>query len=171
MIRPLDPAHDLQVLRALWCEYLRWGDEQLALHYGLQFGDPDASVAADLAHLEVYTPPLGCLLLAETEAGLMGSVAVRPSAPGVAEIKRLYVRPAARGLGLGQALVSDALKWARQAGYTAVRLDSARFMAPAHALYRQHGFAEIPPYAESEVPPAYWPHWVFMQSALTPTPA
>ena len=57
----------------------------------------------------------------------------------------------------------DAGRWSHE---LVQRLDSARFMAPAHALYRQHGFAEIEPYAQSEVPPAYWPHWVFMQRAF-----
>ncbi|TNY08616.1 GNAT family N-acetyltransferase, partial [Escherichia coli] len=92
---------------------------------------------------------------------------MRPSAPGAGELKRLYVRPQARGLGLGQALVTAALQRAREAGYPRLRLDSARFMASAHALYRQHGFTDCEPYAESEVPPPYWPHWVFMQLSLT----
>ena len=169
-VRPFDPARDLGGLRELWHEYLAWGNEQLALHYGLRLGEAGAMVAADLTHLDSFDAPQGCLLLGETEAGLLGSVALRRSADGVAEIKRLYVRPAGRGLGLGKALVEAALQRARAAGYASVRLDSARFMAAAHALYRQQGFADIPPYAQSEVPPQYWAHWVFMQSPLNPPP-
>jgi len=167
-VRALDRAADLGALRDLWLEYLAWGNDQLALHYGLRLGEAEAMVAADLTHLDSYAPPLGCLLLAETPAGVMGGVALRQSRPGIAEIKRLYVRPAVRGLGLAQALVGAAMRHAREAGYASVRLDSARFMAPAHALYRQHGFTDTDPYAESEVPRIYWPHWVFMQCPLTP---
>jgi GNAT superfamily N-acetyltransferase len=64
--------------------------------------------------------------------------------------------------------VAAALDRAREAGYTAVRLDSARFMADAHALYRRHGFADTAPYDASEVAPEHWPHWCFMQRNLTP---
>lgn len=167
-LRSFDPARDLAALHDLWHEYLVWGNEQLALHHGVQLGEAQATVAADLAHLDSFEAPQGCLLLAETPAGLMGSVALRKSADGVAEIKRLYVRPTARGLGLGRALVETALQHARAAGYSAVRLDSARFMSAAHALYRQQGFTDIPPYAQSEVPSPYWAHWVFMQLSLAP---
>ncbi|RTL15194.1 MAG: N-acetyltransferase [Burkholderiales bacterium] len=166
-LRPLDPDRDLADLRDLWHEYLEWGNDELQRHYGLRMGAADAMVADGLSHLDEFAPPRGCLLLAHTPAGLMGSIALRPSAPGAGELKRLYVRPPARGLGLGQALVTAALQRAREAGYLRLRLDSARFMASAHALYRQHGFTDCEPYAESEVPPPYWPHWVFMQLSLT----
>jgi len=168
LVRPMDSRRDLAALRGLWHEYLAWGNDQLALHYGLRLGEAGAMTDESLAHLDDFAPPQGCLLLAETADGLMGSIALRPSVPGTAEVKRLYVRPAARGLGLGQALVAAALQAARAAGYASVRLDSARFMAAAHALYRQHGFIEAAPYAESEVPEKYWQHWVFMQCPLTP---
>lgn len=167
-LRLADPLADREALAALWLEYLAWANDALETACGLRLGEAAATVAADLAHLEAYAPPQGALLLAHDDAGVpLGCAALRASAPGVAEFKRFYVRPAARGQGVGAAMVRLLLAQAQQAGYRAVRLDSARFMTAAHALYRAHGFVPVAPYAESEIPPAYQPHWVFMQRPLT----
>lgn len=167
-LRLADPLADREVVAALWLEYLSWANDALEAAYGLRLGEAATTVAADLAHLGAYAPPQGALLLAHDDAGvLVGCAALRASAPGVGEFKRFYVRPAARGQGVGAALVQALLALATQAGYRAVRLDSARFMTAAHALYRAHGFEPMAPYAESEIPPAYQPHWVFMQRPLT----
>lgn len=168
-LRLVDPQADRVVLAALWMEYLSWANDALEAAYGLRLGEATATVAADLAHLEAYAPPQGALVLARDDAGVpLGCAALRPSAPGVGELKRFYVRPAARGQGLGTAMLRLLLAQAQQAGYRAVRLDSAGFMSDAHALYRAHGFTPIAPYAESEIPPAYQPHWVFMQRPIDP---
>ena len=78
----------------------------------------------------------------------------------------MYVRPDFRGTGLGRALLDALLAEARQVGYATIRLDSAGFMKTAHALYRAAGFEEIEPYPESEIPPDFQKHWVFMQKRL-----
>ncbi|MCA0174749.1 MAG: GNAT family N-acetyltransferase [Proteobacteria bacterium] len=167
-LRLADHEADRAALAALWLEYLGWANDALEAACGLRLGDAATTVAADLAHLEAYAPPLGALLLAQDDAGaLVGCAALRASAPGAGEFKRFYVRPAARGQGVGAALVQALLARAQQAGYRTVRLDSARFMTAAHAMYRAHGFEPTAPYAESEIPPAYQPHWVFMQRPLT----
>ena len=94
-----------------------------------------------------YVPPGGCLLLARRYGKAVGIVGLKPLAPGIAEIKRLYVVPEARGLGLGKALAERAIAAARAKGYEGVRLDTHRpSMAAAIALYRSLGFKEIPPY-------------------------
>ena len=94
-----------------------------------------------------YAPTGGCLLLARRGSNAMGVVGLKPLAPGIAEIKRLFVVPEARGLGLGKRLAEHAIAEARARGYERVRLDTHRpSMAAAIALYRSLGFVEIPPY-------------------------
>jgi ribosomal protein S18 acetylase RimI-like enzyme len=78
----------------------------------------------------------------------------------------MYIRPAFRGRGLGRGLLRTLVSEARDIGYSKVRLDSARFMEAAHALYRSAGFQEIEPYDESEIPPDFREHWVFLEKAL-----
>lgn len=92
-----------------------------------------------------YAPPAGALLL----AGRVGVVGVRPLEPGIAEMKRLYVAPAARGRGLGRALALAAIDAARAAGHKAIRLDTLDHMVEAIALYRALGFREIAPYYDN----------------------
>ncbi len=104
--------------------------------------------AGELAGLpEPYAAPAGCLLLARQKGASVGVVGIKPSAPGIAEIKRLYIVPEARGLGLGRRLAGCAIGAARARAYRAVRLDTHRpSMAAAIALYRSLGFREISPY-------------------------
>jgi ribosomal protein S18 acetylase RimI-like enzyme len=116
----------------------------------------------ELAHLgEMYGPPLGGLLLArdsggvETEDGeAAGCVALRRLDDGTAEMKRLYVRPAFRGRGVGRLLALALLDAAREIGYARVRLDTLPSMGTAQSLYRSLGFVEIAPYYPNPVPGA-----------------
>jgi putative acetyltransferase len=103
---------------------------------------------AELAGLPApYHPPAGCLLIARRERAPVGVAGLKPLAPGIAEIKRLYVVSAARGAGLGRALAERAIAEARAKGYGSLRLDTHRpSMGAAIALYRDLGFIEIPPY-------------------------
>ena len=91
-----------------------------------------------------YVEPQGCLLVAADGDSLGGCIALRPLATGrdarsVAELKRLYVRPAMRGSGAGRALAQSALARARAAGYAEVRLDTLATMAEARRLYASLG--------------------------------
>jgi len=95
---------------------------------------------------EMYGPPRGLLLLAKIEDDLAGCVAVRPLEAAVCELKRLYVRSAYRGTGLGRRLTETALQAARDLGYERIRLDTLPQMAAAQRLYEDLGFQDIPAY-------------------------
>jgi GNAT superfamily N-acetyltransferase len=113
--------------------------------------------AEELATLPgAYAPPAGCLLLAECDGEYLGCVALRPLGDGVAEMKRLFVAPAARGSGLGRQLVAAILDVARTRGYRAMRLDTVPSMAAARKLYEAAGFVEIPPYCDNPIPGAIY---------------
>lgn len=107
-----------------------------------------------------YAPPRGALLLAMVDGKLAGCCAMRPldsaDYPNAAEMKRLYVRPQFRGLGLGRQLADAALDAARQGGYACVLLDTLNDMEAARALYVDLGFEEIPPYYHNPIPGAHY---------------
>jgi ribosomal protein S18 acetylase RimI-like enzyme len=110
-----------------------------------------------------YTPPRGRLLVVERDGSIEGCVALRPLEDGVAEMKRLYLRPAARGGGLGRRLALAVIREAERAGYERLRLDTLPSMGAAIAMYRDLGFGEIAPYRHNPVPGA-----LFLERALHP---
>lgn len=99
---------------------------------------------------EQYREPQGVLLLVVAPDGAeVGTAAVRLLAPGLGEIKRMWIRPGHRGRGLGRRLLEVCLDEARRLGCARVRLDTARHMAAALRLYRDAGFTEIPDYNDN----------------------
>lgn len=134
-------AQDLLAVRDIFIEYAS------TLSVDLCFQDFDAELAALPGD---YAAPRGALLLARVDGAIAGCCALRPmdssDYPNAAEMKRLYVRKAFRGFGLGRQLAEAILDEARRAGYSAVLLDTLDEMEAARALYEDLGFEEIPPY-------------------------
>lgn len=109
--------------------------------------------ATELESLPVpYVPPKGALLIAHVGTEIAGCVALRQLDSRMGEMKRLYVRPAYRSLGLGHRLVQAVTHAARLAGYHELRLDTLSRMSSAQKLYQRLGFVEIPPYNNSYLP-------------------
>lgn len=164
-IREAELPNDLAAVERLWFEYLTWGNDELEARYGFRLPVQEA-VGHDLVTIAKFGPPDGRLLLTFDGAVAVGTACLRRIGPDTAEIKRMYVQPSHRGTGLGRALLEQLIAAAREAGYVHLRLDSPDFMTAAHSLYRLNGFATIEPYAESEIPDEYKPHWVFMERTI-----
>jgi GNAT superfamily N-acetyltransferase len=109
--------------------------------------------SAELAALpSPYEPPHGTLLIAQVDCSDAGCVALRRLDDHTGEMKRLYVRPGYRSLGLAKRLVAAVILAARNAGCSELRLDTLPSMTSAQALYRTLGFTEIPPYNNTHLP-------------------
>jgi putative acetyltransferase len=132
---------DVEEVRLLFHEYAA------SLPFALDFQDFDREVA-DLPG--AYAPPRGALLLAP-EAGCVG---LRPIDETTCEMKRLYVRPTARGTGLGRRLAEAVIAEARRLAYERMRLDTVPGMDSAQSLYERLGFREIAPYRPNPIPGA-----------------
>jgi ribosomal protein S18 acetylase RimI-like enzyme len=141
IVPALDPR-SLATARELFEEYA----DALGVNLGFQ------DFATELETLPgSYAPPQGRLLLALEDGAPAGCVALRPLEPGIAEMKRLYVRPAFRGGGWGRILAERIIAEAVEAGYARMRLDTLPSMAGARALYGSLGFREIPPYRHNPI--------------------
>lgn len=151
-IQPLaDAAHWPDVDRLLR-EYVPWVAKRLAQVHAMRLDDSlieqhHASFARDAG--SVLASP-GRLLLARLHGEPAGVVALKPVDRTMAEIKRLYVRPSARGHGIGRRMLQDLLSHARKHGFRTIRLETMGFMAEARALYDAFGFVEVPPFEDSQ---------------------
>ncbi len=132
-------------MKALFLEYAE------SLDFSLCFQDFDQEMAEFPGQ---YSAPDGVLLLAKVDGAAAGAVGLRRLEEGVCEMKRLYVRPGFRalGLGLGRDLVLAILEEGRRLGYRAMRLDTLPSMEAAIALYLDVGFRDIEPYATNPIP-------------------
>ena len=105
--------------------------------------DPAISISADAYEL---TPPSGALIIARLRRDPIGCGALKFHASAPAELKRMWIAPTARGLGLGRRLLDELERHAREAGATMVRLETNRNLREAIALYRRSGYVEVEPF-------------------------
>ena len=151
------PAHtpdQIEEARQLFKEYAAW------LEIDLCFQNFDVELAGLPGD---YAPPRGRLLLAVDGDQIAGCIALRKMADGICEMKRLFVRAAFRGKGLGCELADNIIRNATKIGYERMRLDTLPGrMDKAIALYRELGFKEIAPYYNNPVPDA-----MFMELVLS----
>ena len=141
MIRPATPA-DIPEVRAMLREYVAW------IGLDLAFQEIENEIAAMPGE---YGVEGGVLLVAEDQHQLVGMIALRRLQGKTCEMKRLYVRPQARGRGLARELVTRLLDEARHLDYAEMRLDTLPMMTSAQALYESFEFDDIEPYYNSPI--------------------
>jgi len=135
-------AEEMDAVRELFREYAELVGSAICFE----------SYAREMAELPGrYSPPDGALLLAFVAQTFSpaGCVALRQIGDGVGEMKRLYIRPAFQGSGLGRLLTERIVAEAKANGYRLLRLDTLPKLERAIALYRSLGFREIPPYGDN----------------------
>lgn len=145
-IRPAESARQWSEVERLIRAYL---DD---LPFDIDFQDVDRELAA---LQDEYGPPDGAALLVVDDGGFaVGVVGVRRFDERSAELKRMYIAPEARGMGMGRALGAAAVEAARGLGYERLLLDTVATMTAAIATYLALGFVETPPYRHNPLPDA-----------------
>ncbi|MGV8986464.1 MAG: GNAT family N-acetyltransferase [Cypionkella sp.] len=138
-LAPVDPADP----HAVWCLAQYYGELDRRFEHGFT-ADPETP--GSLASLR---PPQGIFLIALQNGQPVGCVALRAETPRMAEVKRLWVAPAARGLGLAGRLMRAIEDRARALGLTHLHLDTNRTLTTAVAFYRARGWAEVARYNDN----------------------
>ncbi len=133
----VETNEELEIIKELFVEYAD------SLGFDLDFQD----FKQELANLcGDYAPPKGCLLVAKYKGQIAGCVGLKQFSDDICEMKRLYIRPEFRGLGIGRVLAEAIIEQARKIGYTLVRLDTVPTMKVARALYQSLDFKQISQY-------------------------
>ncbi|MGC4367077.1 GNAT family N-acetyltransferase [Hydrogenophaga sp. R2] len=150
-IRLAEGAADIAAIRELFADY----QTDIGIDLCFQgFADELAALPGD------YAPPAGALLLATVDGQPAGCCALRPLLNtdhlDACEMKRLFVRRAFRGFGLGRLLVERIMTLGQLAGYTTILLDTLSDMEAARALYQEAGFVEVAPYYHNPIPGAHY---------------
>jgi ribosomal protein S18 acetylase RimI-like enzyme len=134
----------ISTVREMMKEYLAWA---FSLDEDSLEAPTFRGVDDELRELPgIFAPPQGRLLVAEKDGRACGCVALKRIDSETCELKRLYVRPEARGQKVGAQLVDQLTTEAKESGYRKMILDSHHSMTAAHAIYRQAGFCDVAPY-------------------------
>lgn len=166
--RPACLPDDGALLIDLNAEYLDIVFAGVAARFGVSLADifPGGDIRAYLPGVLPKTlgpgPPESIFYIVEQQGAPIGMGGIRRVRDGISEMKRVYVREAARGQGLGRSLTERLIADARAFGYRTMFLDTAPTLTTAISLYQRLGFAPIARYPEVEVPSIMHAHWVFM---------
>ena len=152
-------------------EYMAWVFREIDRLFGGRIEDvigmpASAYVPSVIDKICGKPPPDGVFYLINIDGRLAGMGGLRGLNANQAEVKRIYIRPAFRGMNLGESVLARLLSDARAFGYERVCLDTAPFMKPAHRIYENNGFVDRPPYEGVEVPPEFHARWRFMEREL-----
>ena len=142
-------VEDPTTLDARWCIEQYFAELNARFETGF---DPGLSISADAHEL---TRPAGELLIARLDGRPVGCGALKLHSGAPAELKRMWVSPDARGIGLGRRLLSELERHAREAGARVVRLETNRTLTEAIQLYRTSGYREVPAFNDEP----YAHHW------------
>jgi ribosomal protein S18 acetylase RimI-like enzyme len=169
-LRLADPAIDRAALLDINFEYVSWVFAEIEKSFGIPARDILGMEVADYVPTVIDKvcgdpPPRGAFYLVENAGQVVAMGGVRRSDDGIAELKRVYVRPAGRGHRLGEALAARLVDDARAFGYRRVRLDTLPFMGAAQALYEAMGFVDCAPYPV-EMPEAFRSQIRYMELTL-----
>ena len=142
-IREAKSEADIAIAADLFREYQTWLDVDLC------FQDFEAELN-NVA--EMYAPPRGVIYIASVDGKDVGVGAVRPLSDSRCEMKRVFVREAARGLGIGKCIIDLLIQHGEEGGYTSMVLDTLPKLEKALTIYRNLGFQEIPAYYKNPLP-------------------
>jgi len=168
--RLADPVADRPALLDINLEYVGWVFAQIEAMSGMTARDILGADVVDYVPTVIDKvcgdpPPRGAFYLVEHEGHAVAMGGMRRSGDGIAELKRVYVRPAGRGRRLGEAITRRLVADARAFSYRTLRLDTLPFMGAAQAVYEAMGFVDCAPYPV-EMPEAFRAHIRYMALAL-----
>jgi len=140
-----EETHRTQFLE-LNVEHATWVNSEVKTRYEIELVPPGSSIReiieSTLPKFTSIKPPEGIIYILEVDGKAEGIGALRKQEDGVAEIKRMYIRPKYRGMGFGKVMMKRLEEKARDFGYSTLRLDTSEYMAAALHIYRKAGFKE-----------------------------
>lgn len=158
MIEAVDPDEDHGTLESLLVEFHEWMVEHDDAY------DPEIELAEDLESLRTDTESWAWV--ARHEGDPAGCVLLHGESDSLAEFRRLWVRPPARGRGLGWTLTQTVVEKAKSEGYERLALTTPPWAEASHSLYESMGFERTAPYPETRLPEKFHDEAIFMQRTL-----
>ncbi|WP_395686237.1 GNAT family N-acetyltransferase [Caenimonas koreensis] len=152
-------------------EYLSWVFVEIEKFFGVTSEQIIGMSASEYVPTVIdkvcgNAPPKGVFYLVTVGGTLAGMGGMRSLGGGIAEVKRIYIRPAFRGMNLGDLMLKRLLADAKAFGHEMARLDTGPFMQAAHRVYESNGFVDRPPYEDAETPAEFHSRWRFMERQL-----